>query len=99
MIRARTLFAGVIGAFAFVASAHAADPAGSWPRPQPQADAPSQFQGLMSGWYLRGDVGFRWNSGGVSSNNVTSEKYTTSYDGTVGFGLKYQWFRADLIYD
>ncbi len=45
----------------------------------------------MSGWYLRGDVGFRWNSGGVSSNNVTSEKYTTSFDGTAGFGWKYQW--------
>ena len=100
MIRARILFAGVIAAFAFVASAHAADPAGSWrPAPPPEADGPSPFRQLMSGWYLRGDVGFRWNSGGVSSNNVTSEKYTTSYDGTFGFGWKYQWFRGDLTYD
>ena len=99
MNQARALFAGIMGAFAFVASAHAADPARSWPRPQPQADEPSPFRQLMSGWYLRGDVGFRWNSGGVSSNNVTSEKYTTSFDGTFGFGWKYQWFRGDLTYD
>jgi len=98
MIRARTLFAGIVAAFASVASAHAADPPGSW-RPQPQPDGPPPFRQLMSGWYLRGDIGYRWNGGGVSTNNVTSESYSTSYGGTVGFGWKYQWFRADLTYD
>jgi opacity protein-like surface antigen len=100
MTRVRALIAGCVAAFAFVASAHAADPAGSWrPAPPPEADGPSPFRQLMSGWYLRGDVGYRWNSGGPSSSNVTSEKYSTSFDGTFGFGWKYQWFRADLTFD
>jgi opacity protein-like surface antigen len=105
MNRARTFFAGVMGVFAFVASAHAADPARSWPRSQPQPqpqeepEAPTQYRQLMSGWYLRGDIAYRWNSGGTPTSNVTSEKYTTSYDATFGFGYKYQWFRADLTFD
>ena len=102
MTRVRTLIAGFVGTFAFVASAHAADPAGSWRRPPMESDyekpAP-QYKELMSGWYLRGDVGYRWINGGPSSPNVTSERYSNSYDGTVGFGYKYQWFRADVIYD
>jgi opacity protein-like surface antigen len=54
---------------------------------------------LMSGWYLRADIGYRWNNGGRSNSNVVSERYTNSYDGTLGFGYKYQWFRADVTYD
>jgi len=99
MTRVRALTVGIFGAFAFVASAHAADPAGSWRRPPMESDQPSPYRYLMSGWYLRGDVGYRWNSGGPSSGNVTTEKYTTSFDGSAGFGYKYQWFRADLVYD
>jgi opacity protein-like surface antigen len=89
-----------MGAFAFVATAHAADPAGSW-RPPPLEsgyEKPSP-QFLMSGWYLRADVGYRWNNGGRSNSNVVSERYSNSYDGTLGFGYKYQWFRADVTYD
>src|SRR3954468_9174871 len=97
MTQARALIAGFVGVLAFVAGAHAADPPGSWRPPQP--DEPPAFQRLMSGWYLRADVGFRWNGGGPSTADVTREKYTTSYDGTFGFGYKYQWFRADLTYD
>jgi opacity protein-like surface antigen len=97
MTQARALIAGFVGALAFVAGAHAADPPGSWRPPQP--DEPPAFQRLMSGWYLRADVGFRWNGGGPSTADVIREKYTTSYDGTFGFGYKYQWFRADLTYD
>src|SRR4051812_23420778 len=97
MTQARALIAGFVGVLAFVAGAHAADPPGSWRPPQP--DEPPAFQRLMSGWYLRADVGFRWNGGGPSTADVTREKNTTSYDGTFGFGYKYQWFRADLTYD
>src|SRR4051812_27438894 len=99
MTRMRALIAGFVGAFAFVASAHAADPAGSWRRPPMESEPGPQYKELMSGWYLRGDIGFRWNGGGPSSSHVTSERYSTSYDGTFGFGYKYQWFRADLTYD
>jgi opacity protein-like surface antigen len=102
MTRIRALIVGCLGAFAFVASAHAADPAGSWRRPPPESepDTPTpKYKELLSGWYLRGDLGYRWNAGGPSNRNVTSERYNNSYDGTVGFGYKYQWFRTDLIYD
>jgi opacity protein-like surface antigen len=89
-----------MGAFAFVATAHAADPAGSWRRPPLESDYEKPTpQFLMSGWYLRADIGYRWNNGGPSNSNITSERYTNSYDGTVGFGYKYQWFRADVTYD
>ena len=100
MSRVRSLFAGFVAAFAFVASAHAADPAGSWRRPPLESDYEKpQFKELTSGWYLRADIGYRWNNGGPSNSNVTSERYTNSYDASLGFGLKYQWFRADVIYD
>jgi len=102
MSRVRTLFAGFMAAFAFVASAHAADPAGSWRRPPLESDYEKpgpQYKELMSGWYLRGDVGYRFTSGGPSAANVTSEKYTNTIEGGLGFGYKYQWFRADLTYD
>jgi len=100
MSRIRALIVGFMGAFAFVANAHAADPAGSWRRPPLESDYEKpQFRELLSGWYLRADIGYRWNSGGPSNANVTSERYTNSYDATVGFGYKYQWFRADVIYD
>jgi opacity protein-like surface antigen len=89
-----------MGAFAFVATAHAADPPGSWRRPPLESDYEKPTpQFLMSGWYLRADIGYRWNNGGPSNSNITSERYTNSYDGTVGFGYKYQWFRADVTYD
>lgn len=100
MSRVRALIVGFIGTFAFVASAHAADPPGSWRLPPLESgyEKPSP-QFLMSGWYLRADAGYRWNNGGRSNPNVVSERYTNSYDGTVGFGYKYQWFRADVVYD
>jgi opacity protein-like surface antigen len=100
MSRVRVLIVGFMGAFAFVASAHAADPAGSWRLPPSDYQSPApQFKELLSGWYLRADVGYRWNNGGRSNSNVVSERYTDSYDGTLGFGYKYQWFRADVTYD
>jgi len=96
MSRVRALFVGFTAAFAFVATAHAADPAGSW---SDYAKPAPQFKELLSGWYLRADIGYRWNNGGRSNSNVVSERYTDSYDGTLGFGYKYQWFRADVTYD
>ena len=67
MTRVRAFIVGLLGAFAFVASAHAADPAGTWrrsPPPEPDYDRPApKYQELLSGWYLRADIGYRWNSG------------------------------------
>jgi opacity protein-like surface antigen len=89
-------------AFAWGARPHAADPAGSWRRPPLESDYEKpgpQYKELMSGWYLRGDVGYRFTRGGPSAANVTSERYTNTVEGGLGFGYKYQWFRADLTYD
>ena len=99
MTRIRALIVGCLGACAFAASAHAADPAGSWRPPPPEEMPTPQYKELQSGWYLRGDIGYRWNGGGPSAPNVTSERYSNSYDGTAGFGYKYRWFRADVTYD
>jgi opacity protein-like surface antigen len=102
MTMVRALIVGCIGAFAFVAGAHAADPPGSWrrPPPEPEYDRP-QYKELLSGWYLRGDIGNRWNSVGSveSSRPVTSQDYANAVSGTIGFGYKYQWFRAELTAD
>jgi opacity protein-like surface antigen len=99
----RAIIIGCLGAFAFVASAHAADPPRSWrrlpPEPEYERPEPQRYKELLSGWYLRGDVDARWYSGGPSAATITSEKYTSGVAGTVGFGFKYQWFRADLTYD
>src|SRR5262245_32996062 len=104
MISVRALIAGCIGALAFIASAHAADPAGSWRRPMPEPDyepAPPRFRELASGWYLRGDIGYRWNGiDSVSGPIPTSgESWGNALAGTLGFGYKYQWLRADLTFD
>lgn len=61
-----------------------------------------QVQEFFSAWYLRGDVGYRFNSvsGGsaLGSNFVSSDLKDT---GTVGGGVGYKWgwFRADITFD
>ena len=102
MTRARALITGCIGAIAFAAGAHAADPPGSWrPLPPEHGDNRPPYQELLSGWYLRGDIGMRWNSIDVVSaaRPVTGNDYSSAVSGTVGFGYKYQWFRTDLTVD
>lgn len=99
MIRVRAIVAGLAGALAFAAAAHAADPPGTW-RPQPMYEKPEQrFTEMLSGWYLRADAGYRWYSGMLTGSGITSERYSNVAAGTLGFGYKYQWFRADLTYD
>lgn len=105
MTRLWALVAGGIGAFALVASAHAADPGRTWrpaPPPEPEYEKPEpKFRELMSGWYLRGDLGYRWNKAGsiTSATPTTSRDYDNSIALGVGFGYKYQWFRADVTID
>ena len=103
MTRIKALIAGCIGTLACVASAHAADPAGSWrPPPAPDYEAPvPRYKELLSGWYLRGDIGYRLNTVGSIAGPapVTSQQYEKAVGGTFGFGYKYQWFRVDLTID
>ena len=103
MTRIKGLAAGLLGAFAFAANAHAADPAGAWPppmtggyeRPEPQ------FKELLSGWYFRVDLGYRLNSVGSfdTAAPTINAKYHDAIAGTVGVGFKNQWFRADVTVD
>jgi opacity protein-like surface antigen len=104
MTDVRTRIIGCIGAFAFVASAEAADPAQTWRRPPPELayEKPEpRYRELMSGWYLRGDLGYRWNQVGsfTSTNPTTSAKFSDTWAFGGGFGFKYHWFRADLTLD
>jgi len=103
MTRTKVCVAGLLGAFAFVANAHAADPAGSWPPPpQVSYERPEpQFKELLSGWYVRADIGYRWNSFASfeAATPVVSQKYNNAIAGTLGVGYKYQWFRADVTVD
>jgi opacity protein-like surface antigen len=56
---------------------------------------------LLSGWYLRGDLGYRLNNVGsvTGPNPVTSTAADRTISGTFGVGFKYQWFRADMTLD
>ena len=100
MTKIKTFVSGFIGALALSATVHAADAPDNWSR---QGFERSRLQPteLMSGWYLRGDIGYRFNTvGSVSAPNpITSENYGDSLGATFGFGHKYRWFRSDLTFD
>ncbi len=58
----------------------------------------------LSGWYVRGDIGYRW--GRVSGSQATapfaspgSEKLGQSFAGGLGVGLKTDWLRTDATID
>ena len=89
--------AGFTSALAFNA-AQAADPAINWPAQTP-IQAP--ITELSSGWYLRGDIGYRVNTMAVPDTAVaiTGQKFDNTYVLGGGVGYKYQWFRADLTVD
>ena len=99
MGRVAAIAGGLLGTLASIASAQAADPPRSWPKPYEEVTPASPYRELASGWYVRADIGYRWYSGGPSIAAGTSESYSNGFNGTVGFGLKYHWFRADLTYD
>lgn len=103
MTRIKCLAAGLLGAFAIVANAHAADPAGSWPPPpQVSYERPPQFRELLSGWYVRADFGYRFNkfrSFEPVGTPVISQKYSDAFAGSLGAGFKYHWFRTDVTVD
>ncbi len=98
------LIAAWIAGVAFAATAQAADMSRSWPAP-PDFQRPSTpMTELMSGWYLRGDIGYRYNkmgsiTGSDPANPVVSHKYDNTFMLGGGLGYKFQWFRTDLTLD
>lgn len=104
--------AATIGAFTFILSsaAQAADlpraypPAPPLPPPPMVQSAPSLVDEFASGWYLRGDVGYRFNRINDVTNAdptvpVTNDSFDRSWLLGAGVGYKWQWFRADVTAD
>jgi len=100
MTNSRALVSGFVGAFALIATVHAADAPDSWSRQgyERQKLHPTE---LMSGWYLRGDLGYRYNTVAsvTAPNPLTGLYFGDSFGATFGFGHKYRWFRTDLTFD
>lgn len=90
------------------ASARAADMPGDYPTlPPPALERPlDRPHYLTSGWYLRGDIGYRFQRTGTSSSsdptqvpNPTSAKQDNAYMFGFGAGIKQDWLRLDVTGD
>ena len=90
--------AGAAAVVMLTTAAHAADMPGKWPVLEKPPAFPVEF---VSGWYLRGDVGYRYNrmSGLDAAFPVTSSSIENVPTFGAGFGHKWKWFRADLTVD
>lgn len=93
-------------ALAFGSAAMAADlPRGlpSMPLPPPIQSAPMLVDEFASGWYLRGDLGYRMNDVEEVTNftgfSPTENELKDSFLVGFGGGYKLQWFRADVTLD
>jgi opacity protein-like surface antigen len=76
----------------------------SMPLPPPIVQrAPSLVEEFSSGWYLRGDVGYRFDRLGGVSNAAPIPTFDDKLANTItlglGVGYKWQWFRTDLTAD
>lgn len=91
----------VVGAAAslLAAGAHAADAPEPFFSPEPSF----VVQEFASGWYIRGDIGYRLNRFDGASTFYNDPMTTSSIDDTAVFGIgggyKAGWFRADLTVD
>jgi opacity protein-like surface antigen len=81
------------------AAAHAADPPGAW---LPEFKKPF-YTDLISGWYVRGDLGYRTNRVGAvdapAPDTVTASTVQDTFAVGAGAGYKYKWFRSDVTVD
>jgi opacity protein-like surface antigen len=76
-------------------------------RPFPASPPPRFSQpdsNAFDGWYLRGDLGYRWqkNSGAEAATGFvapTDSKLNSTVSAGFGAGLKSGWFRSDLTVD
>lgn len=96
---------GVSGLAAAMTAVFAADMPSTRPVELPQ---PTYVRSLpasvLSGWYVRGDLGYRW--GRVSGSEPApgfpapnSEKLGQAYAAGLGVGLRSDWLRADATID
>src|SRR5690242_17493041 len=83
----------VASACALASPARSADLPLNGPR---QAFTVSEF---LSGWYLRGDVGYRFSTdpgGALGGNSFTSSSVGDSGSVSLGIGYQAGWFRGDV---
>jgi opacity protein-like surface antigen len=100
------VFATVGVSAALVTTAMAADMPDYPSLPFPAQEKSLRQVELFSGWYLRGDIGYRFQrTGSSSSGNTTlvpspnSPKLDNTFMGGLGAGFKEQWFRTDVTGD
>jgi opacity protein-like surface antigen len=103
MGRLRTLVVATAVLAISGAGARAADVSGypSLPMPLP-SEKSLRVDELVSGWYLRGDTGYRFQKTGNafdSTNDYSDKAIKDTYVFGVGVGYKAKWFRADLTGD
>ncbi len=95
--------AGVLSVL-LAAGAQAADAPKFPSLPLPLSDkTPPLIEEFSSGWYLRGDLGYRSNTIDSATNLVAPNPAESHIDKSVtvggGFGYKAKWFRADVTGD
>lgn len=102
------MFAGVGALMAQAATAVAADMPGTLPPPMAYPPATEwrqpQVYNLNSGWYLRGDLGYRRGrlngaEFGTASFPLTDSTLGTAFMGGFGVGIKSRWLRTDVTVD
>jgi opacity protein-like surface antigen len=98
MMSAWKLLIGALAAGAFAAGAHGADMPPTWSPPEL---VKPRFVELLSGWYLRADVGYRWNrvDGLETTFRDIGHRTNDAIGATLGGGYRYQWFRSDITLD
>jgi len=101
--------ATLVGAvLATSSAARAADVPGNYslPLPPPTVERPLRRVEVFSGWYLRGDLGYRLQRIGAATTGDPLQvplsdggKIENAALGGLGVGYKWDWFRADLTGD
>ncbi len=85
-------------------TARAADVGGypALPVPLPPSEQVPNIEEFVSGWYLRGDVGYRFQQVQGANDSTMDYSDNSIHDPVVlgfGVGWKHDWFRTDLTAD
>jgi len=101
VVAATLALSGALSGASLTSGAIAADMPGQLPPPAP---APVVTESVLSGWYLRGDVGAHWGrSTGLAIVNVPFDPPERSLGSGItaglGVGIKTKWLRTDVTVD
>jgi len=85
------------------AAANAADLPPRLPPLPPIVQKAPIIEEMPSGWYLRGDFGYRFNMPGTVTSAIapdpTGNRIDDAFALGLGVGYKWSWFRSDLTFD